>query len=245
MTADRHVYMPDTRTNSHVHTLTHQTVTEAVCTDTHMSTHTDTCASTQIHTSTVCRHTCRVKNTYTDTHTCMQQTQVHAYTCTRGMGTRIHRSMSTQIHTDTHTYNRHMQTHTEPAARRHSTPTSAHTDTRKHMCVHVHARHTSTTGAQTQLMHGARTHTDLCRHTSTQTHRVPCSLGHTLAGTSPRLPAHFRVAHRPHCPAGPTPSHSSLCGLWPASWTEARAWGLGKRRHWYEPAPGWGEEEAG
>lgn len=246
MTADRHVYMPDTRTNSHVHTLTHQTVTEAVCTDTHMSTHTDTCACTQIHTSTVCRHTCRVKNTYTDTHTCMQQT--HTGACVHMHERHGHTYSQIHEYTDTHRYAYIQPTHADThraSCTRHSTPTSVYTDTQKHMCVHVHARRTSTTGAKTQLRHGARTHTDLCRHTSTQTHRVPCSLGHTLAGTSPRLPAHFRVAHRPHCPAGPTPSHSSLCGLWPASWTEARAWGLGKRRHWYEPAPGWGEEEAG
>lgn len=245
MTADRHVYMPDTRTNSHVHTLTHQS--QRLCAQTHTCPRTQTHVPAHRYTHPQCADTHAESRTHTQTHihACNKHTQVHAYTCTRGMGTRIHRSMSTQIHTDTRTYNRHMQTHTEPAARRHSTPTSVYTDTQKHMCVHVHARRTSTTGAKTQLRHGARTHTDLCRHTSTQTHRVPCSLGHTLAGTSPRLPAHFRVAHRPHCPAGPTPSHSSLCGLWPASWTEARAWGLGKRRHWYEPAPGWGEEEAG
>lgn len=175
MTADRHVYMPDTRTNSHVHTLTHQTVTEAVCTDTHMSTHTDTCACTQIHTSTVCRHTCRVKNTYTDTHTCMQQT--HTGACVHMHERHGHTYSQIHEYTDTHRYAYIQPTHAD--THRASCTQALNT----HVCAHRHAEtHVRACTRQTHIYHRctntayarcADTHRPLQTHVHTDT---PCAV---------------------------------------------------------------------
>lgn len=99
-------------------------------------------------------------------------------------------------------------------------------------CTHTHTyiyqTHIYQGCTNTPLDMGHRhTQTFADSHIYTDTPVCPCSLGHALVGAGPCLPTHSSTACRPHCRASPHPSHSSLCGLWPAGWTGARKWGLG------------------
>lgn len=185
---DGHMHASDTHTNPHVHARTH------------------TRPCTQTHTSTGCRHTCRSRTpTRTRTRVCNKHAQVHAYTLQVGMGTRIHRRMRIWIHTNTHRYAGVRPTHAD--THRASCVEALNTHVRAHR--HAETRMRACT-RQTYIYHRC---TNTCLGTvrgHTQTSADPRPHGHTLVGAGPRLPAHFRAAHRPHCPAGPTPPFISL-----------------------------------
>lgn len=199
---------------------------------------------TRTHTYSQCADTHGFKNTsihiYTQTHTygnTHTHRDAHTHTYTQmDMGAHIHR----------HEY---MERHTQ--SRLHADTQHPHMCTHyRHRCKHMHT-HTHTYIQQTHIYH-RHTNTPLdMGHSHRQTFSdsyvytdtpvCPCSLGHALAGAGSCLPTHSSVARRPHCWAGLPPPPIHLCGLWPAGWTGARKWGLGKWRHHMEMAPGWGE----
>lgn len=117
------------------------------------------------------------------------------------------------------------------------------TETYRHRCKHMHTNIHMHTGT-----HWPQIHKYTCRFAwCMATHRhglhpcVPVLIWAHSCRCSLRLPMDSSAACRPYCLAGPLPPPIHLCGLWPAGWTRARKWGLGKWKHPMEMAPGWGE----
>lgn len=130
MTADGHVYAPDTHTNSQVYMLTHQIVTDAVSRDTHTHPHTQTRVCTQTYIHSVQTHI--QSQEYLHRHACMYVT---------------HRCTSTCFGTP----RGHTQTSADTRPHRHAV-CRAHLGTRSwalaHACLHASVRLTGPTARQ-------------------------------------------------------------------------------------------------
>ena len=170
-------------------------------------------------------------------------TRVHGHTevCTYAASTCGH----THVHTLIEGYT---ERHTHRAGCVHSTPMHVRMAHRRRHIPHtcMCTRHTYTTNTPLGMAHShTQTLADIRVHTDAPV--GPCSPRHALAGGHRPTPARTlqRSSKAPLPGRAPTPTHSSLRGLWPAGWTGAREWGLSKSRRPDGDAPGWGEEEAG
>lgn len=151
----------------------------------------------------------QVKNTYTDTHACMQQTRTGA--CVHLTGGHGHMYSQTHEDMDTHKYTqirgratdtcRHTQSQLRGGTQHPRTRTQTRRNT--HACMYTPDIHLPQVHKH-MLRHGARTHTDLCRPTSTWTHA--CGRRPTPACTLP-------CGSQAPLPCGPHPPiHLSVDG---------------------------------
>ena len=158
--------------------------------------------------------------------------------------THVHILIQKYIESRTHKASCMQILHTHICGHRHR-DTQMRTHAHKHRCTstqaHIHHRRTDTP-LGVVYSHTHPLQTDM----PTQTH--PWAVL-TRAHSRRRTPTPARTLQSslqaPLPSRAPTPTPSSLCGLWPAGWTGAKAWGLGMRRRRMETAPGRGEEKAG
>lgn len=204
--------------------------------------HTDSRMRRNIHMGTRTQQTCGHTHTQMDMGT-HSDTRVHGHTevCTYAASACGH----THVHTLIQGYT---ERHTHRAGCVHSTPMHVRMAHRRRHIPHtcMCTRHTYTTNTPLGMAHShTQTLADIRVHTDAPV--GPCSPRHALAGGHRPTPARTlqRSSKAPLPGRAPTPTHSSLRGLWPAGWTGAREWGLSKSRRPDGDAPGWGEEEAG